>query len=536
MSVMSIMNPFQQFRDATETILAAGTIQFNENGTSSAATIYSDAALTSSQSNPYTLDGYGRIIGDVYFAGVLRMVIKDSTGATVRTLDDNICGSQNIVFPTWSTDVTYGLSDVVKGSDELYYKSIFASNQGNNPTSDATKWSEQRFVGVYNANETYPDDVLVQDSNGILYRSLASSNAGNTPASVPAKWSAVVNDGDNLTPCGDFTNNLWQEGTSFAAIADDTFVADMWEYLKGGTMVHTVSKAADFPTVAESGLFGISCLKADVTTADVAVGSTDHAYFSYKVEGYAFNQIAQKPFVISFWHKHTKTGTYCVGFRNSGADRSFVMEYTQTTTNTWERAVLLVTASPTAGTWDYTNGIGIEVIFTMAAGSTFETSSGAWNTGSFFSTSNQVISTDNTANNFEIAAVKLEAGVYPTEFRNVPQQEMSTYAHRYLYRFNFVSGAYICAVGYVSAIQAVGTVEFPVEMRLVGTGTEGTIANFDVLTQNGTVACTNLGQSAGTVHNTGIIATVSSGSDIGEPGILKFDANSGNYWQMDSRL
>ena len=71
MSVMTVMNPYQTVRDAVGVALAAGTIQFNETGTSNAASIYSNAALTSSQSNPYTLDGFGRIVGNVYFAGAL---------------------------------------------------------------------------------------------------------------------------------------------------------------------------------------------------------------------------------------------------------------------------------------------------------------------------------------------------------------------------------------------------------------------------------------------------------------------------------
>jgi hypothetical protein len=535
MSVMTVMNPYQTVRDAVGVALAAGTIQFNETGTSNAASIYSNAALTSSQSNPYTLDGFGRIVGNVYFAGVLRMVIKDSTGAIVRTLDNVICAAQNTNFPTWSTDVTYGLSDIVKASNELYYKSISASNQGNNPTSDATKWSQQRFVGVYNASETYPDDVLVQDTNGILYRSLAASNTANTPATVPSKWAAIGEEGNNLTPCGDFTNNLWQEGTSFSTIADNTFVADLFEYLKGGTMVHTVTKGADFPTVAESGIYGVNCLKADVTTADAALGSTDHCFFSYKVEGYSFNQIAQKPFLISFWHKHTKTGTYCVGFRNSGADRSFVMEYTQASTNTWERATLLVTASPTGGTWNYTNGIGIEVIFTLGAGTSFQTSTGSWNTGSFFSTSNQVNSTDNTSNNFEIAAVKLESGIYPTEFRSVPGDEMVTYSYRYLNRIESAeSSEWIVNAFFLTTTHCYGMYQYPVEMRASPSQTEGTEGNFDIITNNGTSAALSIA-SANTAQNCRIAGEVSSETG-GESATITFDANAANFFQLDARL
>lgn len=83
-----LINPYQQFRDSNGNVLAAGTLTFNVNLTSTLDTIYSDEALTVAQSNPYTLDASGRVVGDIRYSGVKRMVVKDSTGATIRTLDN----------------------------------------------------------------------------------------------------------------------------------------------------------------------------------------------------------------------------------------------------------------------------------------------------------------------------------------------------------------------------------------------------------------------------------------------------------------
>ena len=83
-----VINPDQQFLDALGAPLAAGTIAFNVNLTSTLGTIYSDEALTIAQANPYTLDAAGRITGDVKFTGKMRLVQKNAAGAVVRTTDN----------------------------------------------------------------------------------------------------------------------------------------------------------------------------------------------------------------------------------------------------------------------------------------------------------------------------------------------------------------------------------------------------------------------------------------------------------------
>lgn len=539
MSVMTVMNPYQVFLDDSGVALAAGTITFNENGTSSAATIYNNPALTVSQSNPYTLDAYGRIIGDVYFSGVLRMVVKDSTGATVRTLDDNVCaiGNDTLAFASWDTNTTYGADDIVKGSDNNFYISLAASNQGNDPTSDATKWSQIRFSGVWNTNETYDANMLVQDSNGILYYSVQGSNTANTPSTTPAYWTATgAQPVSNLIPVGDFSLNLWQEGTSFAAIADQTYFADLFEYLKVGTMVHTVTKATDAPTVAEAGYYSANCIKLDTTTADATLGAGDYCAVRYFLEGYNFSQIAQSKFLLAFWHKHTKIGTYCVGFRNSGQDRSYVAEYSQAVTDTWELALIPVTASPSAGTWDYTTGIGLEIVWCFGSGATFQTTADSWQTGSYFATSNQVNATDNVANNNEINLVQLIPGTAKTPYPNFTPTQVGQYAKRYFNRMTSAGGSEWIANTFAYLAQfSYGMFYHPVEMRAAPTVTDSVAANFDINLGGTQIACISVG-GTGYTDRTRLVGETASGVAQDSAAALSFDSNSGTTLDFDSRL
>lgn len=232
--------------------------------------------------------------------------------------------------------------------------------------------------------------------------------------------SAIIN--------GDF--NIWQRGTSFSSVASATYTADRWEYAKTGAMVHDITRSTDVPTVAEAGrLFNYS-LKVDCTTVDASIGSTDICYISQKIEGYNFLPLAQKSNTIGFWVKATKTGIYCVAVGNA-VDRSLVSEITINAADTWEYKTITLAASPSAGTWDYTNGIGLKLFFVLAAGSSFHTTKDAWQTGVYVSTSSQVNACDSTSNNFYLCGVQLEAGSVATPFESRGFQQELALSQRY---------------------------------------------------------------------------------------------------------
>jgi len=219
----------------------------------------------------------------------------------------------------------------------------------------------------------------------------------------------------NIIINGDF--NIWQRGTSFAPMVQYKVGADRWRYQKAsGTAVHTISRDTDVPTVAESGHLSNYSMKIDCTTADASIATSDQYRMLYVVEGYDFAPLAQKALTLSFWHKHTKTGVYCVSFTNNGSDRCYITEYTQSVTDTWEKATLNFDASPSGGTWDYTTSKGITIDFSIAMGTDYHATADTWNSSNDFATSNQVNACDSTSNNFMLAQVQLEAGSVATDF------------------------------------------------------------------------------------------------------------------------
>ncbi len=194
--------------------------------------------------------------------------------------------------------------------------------------------------------------------------------------------------------------DYWQRNTSFAAVANSTYTADRWTYLKSGTMVHTVSRSSDVPSSA----FGQYSLLADCTTAQASIGAGNYVTIEQRIEGNVLRSFKGKKLVLVFWVKSTKTGIFCMSFRNSATNRSLIKEYTVSASNTWEKKTIRFEHDPT-GAWLYDTGVGMRVDFVIAAGSTFQTTPNAWVAGDFLASANQVNGVDNVANDFYLSDI-----------------------------------------------------------------------------------------------------------------------------------
>jgi len=273
----------------------------------------------------------------------------------------------------------------------------------------------------------------------------------------------------NLVIGGNFSTNPWQRGTGSTTMAHDDLLADRFRHRQVGVGVVTHDKVADSPTVAEAGILSTDCLVIATTTVDTSLATNDQYALYYKMEGHDFAQIAQRDFVVTFWHKHVKTGTHCVAFRNSGFDRSYVAEYTQAVTNTWEKATIKVTASPSAGTWNYGSSVGMQMTFCMATGTDGETTADAWNTGSFVATTSQVNNMDSTSNVMRFALIQVEEGIEATDFERRTFGEELALCQRYYWQgYTADHGAYKYGTAGHSIMNA-GSTNFPVEMRVTPT-------------------------------------------------------------------
>jgi hypothetical protein len=263
----------------------------------------------------------------------------------------------------------------------------------------------------------------------------------------------------NLIIGGDFSINPWQRGTSFVSVANNTYTADMWRYNKVGSMVHDVLKTTDAPLPSEAGILSQHCLHLDITTAQAILGATDHAEIGYVMEGYDAAYALQSNAELHFWVFSTKPGTYCISFVNSGADRTCIKEYSIGSASTWEYKVIPLPTSPSAGSWNYTNGVGLVIYWSQGAGTNFQGSTAdTWLVGNFRGTANQINACDDIANEFKVALVDIKAACHIGSFAIESRENVLSQCQRY-YERSYNVGT---ATGAVTTIGA--------EKMVVGTG------------------------------------------------------------------
>lgn len=258
--------------------------------------------------------------------------------------------------------------------------------------------------------------------------------------------------------------NIDQRTGPYTSVANGTVTLDRFIYQKSGTMVHDVSQVVSGPTTSLP--FGAYML-VDCTTADTSIAAGDFCQIVYPMEGYDWVPFAAiDGFWVTFWVNPPITGTYCMAFRNSGPDISHVVEYTATA-STWQEIEVFVSASPTAGTWNYTNGVGLYLSWCLAAGSTYHTTAGAWAIGNFFATSNQVNACNSTSNNFQLSNIKLSKK--PTDYTAPSYQQELARAQRYYWQHNAGFTYPIASCIATSTTQARCLATTPVQMRTLAT-------------------------------------------------------------------
>ena len=229
----------------------------------------------------------------------------------------------------------------------------------------------------------------------------------------------------NIIINGDMS--IAQRGTSETGVTSGgykTIDRFRWTVSAGDTV--TLSQSTDTP----SGQGFSNSFKVDVTTADTSIGADEYAFVEQSVEAQNcqylnYGTSSAKTLTLSFWVKSSKTGTYCIDIDKPDNTRyNYVAEYTIDSASTWEKKTIIIAPDSniqaSGGAIDNNNGEGFAVKFTLATGSNRQGTNETWNTSVVDGTSNQVNFLDNTANEWYITGVQLEAGETASDFEFLP--------------------------------------------------------------------------------------------------------------------
>jgi hypothetical protein len=233
---------------------------------------------------------------------------------------------------------------------------------------------------------------------------------------------------------------------------------------------------------------------------------------------------------VSFWVRSSLTGSFGGYLANASINRSYPFSYTINAANTWEKKTVTI-AGDTTGTWLTTNGSGIEVGFSLGAGSTYSGTANTW-AGSYYVQPTGATSVVGTSGaTLYITGVQLEKGSTATSFDYRPYGTELALCQRYYYK-NFPAdiNKTFCMSFNGTTVIAYGYLQFPVTMRTTPSALEqnGTANNYMVAHENTSTACSAVPSFVTTSPDGSTIqATVSSGLTAGQGSQIRTDATNG---------
>ena len=249
----------------------------------------------------------------------------------------------------------------------------------------------------------------------------------------------------NLIINGDM--RIWQRSNGAAISHSGVTLShgpDRWMFEEGCSQLEVeLSRSTDTPL--DQG-FRYS-FKLSPTTVESGLDAGDFAQYMYFIEGYdaapaQWGSINAKPCTLSFWLKTNMGGEHYVTFNSNGGIDTWSTSI-RSTMNVWEHHVITV-PPPMTGTWNYTNGRGIEIrIGLMRSASVTQENSGQW----FHGGSNYNGFADahsdwafNTAHAAYLTGVQFEIGSQATPFEHRSYAEELALCYRYFRRFDSNDG------------------------------------------------------------------------------------------------
>jgi hypothetical protein len=161
----------------------------------------------------------------------------------------------------------------------------------------------------------------------------------------------------------------------------------------------------------------------------------DNFVFVQSIEGYNIADLGwgtanAKTVTLSFWVRSSLTGTWGGSIYNNGGIRSYPFSYTINSANTWEQKSITI-AGDTSGTWESTNGQGINLVFSIGTGSTFKGAPGAWGSTLYTAPTGQTNLLGTSGATWYVTGVQLEVGTQATSFEYRQYQQELALCQRY---------------------------------------------------------------------------------------------------------
>jgi hypothetical protein len=242
-------------------------------------------------------------------------------------------------------------------------------------------------------------------------------------------------------------------GASVTNTTSNLYVTDRWNIYGQQASKFTAQQNAGSvtPPTGFKNYLGIT------SSSAYTVLSGDNFKVLQPIEGYNFADMGwgaagASSVTLSFWVRSSLTGTFGGSFTNSSYNRSYPFTYTISSANTWEQKTVTI-AGDTSGTWLTTNGIGVNVIFSMGMGTDQSGTAGAWAGANYQSATGAVSVVGTNGATWYITGVQLEKGSTATSFDYRPYGTELALCQRYYEIIAPVQASFLISVNATASTQ-----------------------------------------------------------------------------------
>jgi len=343
-------------------------------------------------------------------------------------------------------------------------------------TFDGTKWTT---VGAQITTAAPATAVPLMDQTaGLVGTATKYAREDHVhPKFYAAPFDAMAYSGMQVNGSMEVSQEIGTNIRNFPAGQNQGYVCDGWSIYKAGPVV---LNSQLYTLGIIPGFSNILTVVASVPKPTIAAG--DYVSVAQYVEGYRFSRMAwgtpnAQPITVSFWSKHNRVGTYSLTIRNSLANRSYGVAYTQNVSDAAEYKTVTIPGC-TDGTWQADSTGAMIITFSMAAEpALIAPSANAWVVGNYTAVPGQINGIAATSDVFRLTGVVVLPGVEAPSAARSPfimrpyDQELMT-CMRYYQQIGGVGGADVVALGQAySSVSMQATGFLPFAMRSAPTVT-----------------------------------------------------------------
>lgn len=336
-------------------------------------------------------------------------------------------------------------------------------------------------------------------TNNIYVRYMATTTQVVAPAQNSVSYSSLTTDMQsniygfkNRIINGAMRIDQRNAGASITG-NNQTFGPDRWVNGTTQSSKFTVQQLSATPPSGFSNYLGVTSSSAYTPVTN------DELEIVQKIEGYniadlAWGTAAAQTVTLSFWVRSSLTGTFGGVLTNADNTRIYPYSYIISSQNTWEYKTVTITGD-TTGTWLTTNGIGIQLFFSIGVSSNLAGTAGVWGTYGYKGITGQVNVVATSGATWYVTGVQLEKGSTATNFDYRPYGTELALCQRYYSRWDSSTNgaAYASNVGGYTTSAAMGIFSLPVTMRANPTlTTTGTASNYKLVLNGTPITCTSV--------------------------------------------